>query len=122
MTGISGLPMFFGWVRTLVAHFLAKRNLEVYTVQLVSYGIHKRPEIKLYAVNSEKYRMPTWEDFEEVIRNALVDTSVEDTAKIIKIVKEKITSGKGLGAANRSLHIFRNAIEGGGKKKKTTTP
>ena len=104
-----------------MAHFLAKQNLEVYTVQLVSYGIHKQPEIKLYAVNSEKYRMPTWEDFEEIIRNALVDTSVEDTAKIIKIVKEKTTSGKGLGAANHSLHIFQNVIEGG-KKKKTTTP
>lgn len=117
MTGILGLPMFYGWVRTFVAHFLAKRNLEVYTAQLASYGVNKRPEIKVFAVNSEKYRMPTWEDFEVVIQNALVDTSVEDTAKIIKIVKEKVTSGKGLGAANRSLHIFRNAIEGGKKKK-----
>jgi hypothetical protein len=68
MSGISGLPMFFGWVRTFVAHFLGKRNLEVHTVQLASAGFNKRPEIRVLAVNSEQYRVPSWEEFEKVIR------------------------------------------------------
>ena len=118
MSGVSGLKMFFGWVRTFVAHFLGKRNLEVYTIQLASVDLNKRPEIRVLAVNSEQYRVPSWEEFEKVIQSALVDTSEKDSADIIRSLKEKVTSGKGLAPdAKRSVFFLKEIIE---KRQKET--
>ena len=118
MSGVSGLKMFFGWVRTFVAHFLGKRNLEVYTIQLASIDLNKRPEIRVLAVNSEQYRVPSWEEFEKVIQSALVDTSEKDSADIIRSLKEKVTSGKGLAPdAKRSVFFLKEIIE---KRQKET--
>jgi hypothetical protein len=123
MSGVSGLKMFFGWVRTFVAHFLGKRNLEVYTIQLASVDLNtvdlkKRPEIRVLAVNSETYRVPSWEEFEKVIQNALVDTTEKDSADIIRSLKEKVTSGKGLAPdAKRSVFFLKGIIE---KRQKET--
>ena len=43
MSGVSssGLGMFFGWVRSFVACFLGKQNLEVFMARLTSNGIHE---------------------------------------------------------------------------------
>jgi hypothetical protein len=113
MAGISGLPMFFGWVRLFVAHFLGKRNLEVYTARLALVKLNKRPEIKVFAVGSDVYQMPSWEDFKTVIRNALVDSPEEETAKIIENLREKAIHGKGLNSdAQRALSFLRNVILG----------
>ena len=118
MSGVSGFKMFFGWVRTFVAHFLGKRNLEVYTIQLASVDLNKRPEIRVLAVNSEQYRVPSWEEFEKVIQSALVDTSEKDSADIIRSLKEKVTSGKGLAPdAKRSVFFLKEIIE---KRQKET--
>lgn len=104
--------MFFGWVRTFVAQFLGKRNLEVYTAQLASVDLNKRPEIRVFSVNSELYRVPAWKEFEKVIQNALVDTSENDTAEIIRSLLEKVTSRKGLKPeAQRSVGFFRKIVE-----------
>lgn len=114
MSGVSGLKMFFGWVRTFVAHFLAKRNLEVCTVRLASAGFNERPEIRVLAVNSEEYRVPSWEEFEKVIQNALVDSPEKDRVDIIRNLKEKVISGKGLARdTTTSLQFFKSIIEGG---------
>ena len=95
MTGVTGIDMFFGWVRTFVAHFLGKRNLEVHTARLASVNLNNRPKIRVLAVNSEQYWVPAWEEFEMVIRNALLDTSEKDKDNIIRALREKIISGKG---------------------------
>jgi len=111
MSGVSGLEMFFRWVRTFVAHFLGKRNLEVHTARLASVGLNKRPQIRVLAVNSEQYRVPSWEEFEKVIRNALLDISEEDKGNIIKVLREKIISGRGLEPeATSSLFFLRKII------------
>jgi hypothetical protein len=112
MSGVSGLQMFFGWVRTFVAHFLGKRNLEVYTAHLASANINNRPQIKVLAVNSEQYRVPSWGEFEKVIRDALLDISEEDKGDIIEALRNKIITGKGLAPdADRSLFFLREIIE-----------
>ena len=113
MSGVSGLEMFFGWVRTFVAHFLGKRNLEVHTARLASVNLNNRPQIRVLAVNSEQYRVPSWGEFEKVIWNALLDTSEEDKGNIIRALKDKIISGKGLApeaASSRSVFFLRNII------------
>jgi hypothetical protein len=108
----SKLQMFFGWVRTFVAHFLGKRNLEVYSARLASLE-NKRPEIRVFAVNSELYRVPSWEEFENVIRNALQGTSDSEKNQIIRNLQEKVSSGKGLKhEAVRLLSIFRRMMKG----------
>lgn len=106
------LQMFFGWVRTFVAHFLGKRNLEVYTARLASFE-NKRPEIRVFAVNSELYRMPTWKEFENVIRDALLDTSDSEKGRIIHNLRARASSGDGLKPdAIRLLRTFRSIMDG----------
>lgn len=114
--------MFFRWVRIFVAHFLGKRNLEVYSAQLISLsaeGRHpaQRPEIKVLAVSSELYLLPAWEDFKKVIQDALMDTPADDVAKIIEKLHDKVISEKGLNSdVKRTLHILRKVLT---KEKKT---
>jgi hypothetical protein len=110
-SGVTGLKTFFGWVRTFVAHFLGKRNLEVYTVQLSLASFNKRPEIRVLAVNSEQFRVPTWGEFQTVICNALANTTEEDKVKIITILTEKVSNGKGLAPdAYRHVSFLRSII------------
>jgi hypothetical protein len=91
------LQMFFGWVRTFVAHFLGKRNLEVYTAWLASADLNKRPEIRIFAVNSEQYLVPAWEEFQKVIRDALGRGSSDlEKTKIIQNLEQKVFTKKGL--------------------------
>jgi len=112
-SGVSGLQMFFRWIRTFVAHFLGKRNLEFYSAQLASVGLNKRPEIRVFAVNSGRYRMPAWEEFKKVIENALVDTSEEDKVKIIQTLSEAVVNGTGLTPeARQSVKFLRDIIMG----------
>lgn len=114
--------MFFRWVRIFVAHFLGKRNLEVYSAQLISLsaeGRHpaQRPEIKVLAVSSELYLLPAWEDFKKVIQDALMDTPADDVAKIIEKLHDKVMSENGLNPdVKRTLHILRKVLT---KEKKT---
>jgi len=106
------LKVFFGWVRTFVAHFLGKRNLEVYTARLASIE-NRRPEIKVFAVNSELYRVPAWDEFENVIKNALQGPSDSEKDQIILNLREKVSSGKGLNSdAIRLLRTFRSIMKG----------
>jgi hypothetical protein len=125
MSGISGgifgdkLPMFFGWVRLFVAHFLGKRNLEVYTAQLAQVELNHRPEIRIFAVSSELYQVPEWKEIEMVIRNALKDTTEEDATEIIQTLRERVMvsgSGRMTPEAYYSLRHFRQML---GKQKKT---
>jgi hypothetical protein len=112
MSGPSGLQTFFGWVRTFVAHFLGKRNLEVYTARLDSVNLNKRPKIRVFSVSGENYRVPAWHEFETVIRDALTDTSEKDTTEIIRNLRNKITTGKGLKPdARRSLCFIRRIMK-----------
>lgn len=100
--------MFFGWVRTFVAHFLGKRNLEVYTVQLASAGLNRRPMIRVITVNGGLYSMPTWETFKEVIRNALADTPENEITKIIERLRDLLIKNReGL----RSVILLRKIME-----------
>ena len=119
MSGASGLQMFFGWVRLFVGHFLGKRNLEVYTAQLASVHLNERPEIRVFAVSSEIYQVPAWKEFKKVIQDALVDTPIEETAKIIRILQERVDSGVGLNSeAQQSVNGFRLIMT---QKKETWT-
>jgi hypothetical protein len=112
MSGVSGLTMLFGWVRLFVVHFLAKRNLEVYTDQLAKVGLNHRPDVKIFSVNSEHYKVPDWEVFEKVIRDALGDTSMEDATKIIESLRLRVITGKGMnGQAVASLRWFKAMVE-----------
>lgn len=118
MSGVSssGLPMLFRWVRLFVSHFLAKRNLEVYTVNLAKNLEHNpRPEIRIFALRGEHYKVPAWEEFEKVIRDALMDTSKEDAAIIIRNLKDKVIGGKGLkqeAYTSNTIKNFRRIMEG----------
>jgi hypothetical protein len=88
--------------------------LEVYITRLASAqgnADNNRPEIKVFAVSSQNYQFPSWEGFEKVIRDALVDTTVEDATKIIEILREKIEHGKGLNSdARRALGSLRRMM------------
>lgn len=95
-----------------MAHFLGKRNLEVYTARLASVKLNERPRIRVFAVNNECYRVPTWKEFEKVIRDALVDTSEKETDEIIHNLREKVITGKGLNQdAVRSIAQFRQFVQ-----------
>ena len=86
MSGVSSseLRMFFGWVRSFVACFLGKWNLEVFMTRLASNEIHEWPKIRVYSVSSQLYLMPTWEEFQRVIKDALVDILEKDVNKLIQ--------------------------------------
>jgi hypothetical protein len=112
MSGPLELETFFRWVRTCVAHFLGKRNLEVYTARLASVKLNKRPEIRVFSVRGETYLVPAWNKFEDVIRNALTDTSEKDATEIIRNLRDKITTGKGLNSeAQRSVGLMGRIIK-----------
>lgn len=117
LSALSGLQAFFGWVRTFVAHFLGKRNLEFYTAQLAFVKLNMRPEIRVFSVSSETYQIPAWEEFENVIRRALRDSSEEEATEIIRNLRDKVTTGKGLKPdARRSVAFIRRIMEGLEKK------
>jgi hypothetical protein len=106
--------MFFGWVRTFVACFLGKRNLEVFTARLVSGQLNHRPEIRVFSVSSQLYRVPTWEEIEKVIKDALGDTSETDTDKIIQILRDIATGKTTLAPGTRhcqGVNILRQIVE-----------
>jgi hypothetical protein len=84
--------MFFGWVRLFVCHFLGKRNLEVYTAQLARAELNKLHEIKIFAVNTELYRVPDWNEFVTIIQKALKDTPVNDVTTIIETLRDRVTT------------------------------
>jgi hypothetical protein len=104
--------MLFRWVRTFVAHFLAKRNLEVYTAQLAGCNINQRPEIRVFTVSSGVYRTPTWKELEKVIRDALENRSEEDTTKIIQKLQERITDETLNREVQRIIQSVRSIMEG----------
>ena len=109
MIDTKGLQSFFGWVRTFVAHFLGKRNLEVYASRLALANINKRPDIRVFAVNCGVYRLPSWIELEKVIGDAL-DTSEMVTANIIRNLRESSTTLKP--ELKHTLRLFRDIVEG----------
>ena len=78
-----------------MAHFLGKRNLEVYTARVATVSdLEMRPEIKVFAVSSESYKVPKWKEFERVIRDALGNALDEEETEIINNLKAMVLTGK----------------------------
>ena len=90
------LPIFHRWVTIFVAHFLAKRTLEYHTTQffLSSPNNFSKPKFKILAVNGEEYKVPHWDEFKCVIREALTKVGEEETERIIEILERRIGGGR----------------------------
>ena len=107
--------MFNRWVTIFVAHFLAKRTLEFQSARIfqASPDTFKKPEIKILAVKSEEYLVPSWDKFRSIIRNAFTVKDSDDTVeRIIATLETKVIKGVGLSPdAKRSLDVFRKIVE-----------
>jgi hypothetical protein len=104
---------FFRWVTIFVAHFLAKRTLEYQSARIfqVSPNTFKKPKIKIFAVNSEEYTVPSWKDFKRVIQEASADKDKVDD--FITALEEGIREGSMLkGDAPRHLATIKRILEG----------
>src|SRR5882762_3807658 len=88
----GSLLKFHGWVTIFVAHFLAKRTLEYHSALLfrASPNDFAKPEIKILAVDSEEYELPSWDKFKRVIRDALTGLEEEVVKQIIDTLESKI--------------------------------
>jgi hypothetical protein len=112
------LPTFRRWAMIFVAHFLAKRTLEVHSARFFQAfpNDFTRPKIKILAVKSEEYRVPTWEEFKRVIREALTNVDEEEAETIIKTLEMRV-KGEGkrlLGKETQyGLTFIKKCMEGG---------
>ena len=110
------LSRFNRWVSIFVAHFLAKRTLEYQSAQIfkASPDLFKKPEIKIFAVMSEDYSVPSWDQFKQVIGDAFTIMDEKATIdRIITTLEDRVKDGYGLTReARRSLNDFRRIITG----------
>ena len=92
----TSMSMWITWVTIFVAHFLAKRTLEYHTTQffLSSPNNFSKPKFKILAVNGEEYKVPHWDEFKCVIREALTKVGEEETERIIEILERRIGGGR----------------------------
>jgi hypothetical protein len=73
----------------------------------------KKPKIKILAVNSKQYKVPPWNDFKRVIREAFTEKKNEKEIDIIiTTLENKVKGGGGLTReANRCLKNFRRIVD-----------
>ena len=80
--------------------------------RLASNGIHERPEIRVYSVGSQLYLMPTWEEFQRVIKDALVGISEKDVNKLIQRLRGIVISRTKLNSeARRFVNTLRRIVK-----------
>lgn len=110
----SHMFKFNRWVTIFVAHFLAKRTLEFQSsrIFMASPNTFKKPKFKVFAVNSEDYSVPPWEEFKRVIREALPEK--DNVNDIITTLEDSCNRCKG--DVRTSLRLFLDIKDG---KKKT---
>lgn len=103
-----------------MACFLGKRNLEVVIAKLASSESKfvKRPEITVYFLKSQVFKVPTLAEIEKVIKDALGGTSEEDTDYITKHLLNHVNGTIVMPEIQRSLGFLRRIVEG---SKKTLT-
>ena len=110
--------MFNRWVTIFVAHFLAKQTLEFQSRRIFQAkpDAFKKPKIRVFAVSSEQYLVPSWSEFEHVIREAFTAKGEEDTVeRIITSLVNKIKTGDGLTrevSLSHPLTVIREVING----------
>ena len=115
--GSRSLAMFHRWATIFIAHFLTKQTLEYQSARIFesSPDGFKKPNIKIFAVTSEEYSVPDWDQFKRVIREAFTDTDSDIGAVnyIISILEDRVKTGFGLRPdAQRSLATFKRIMEG----------
>lgn len=73
-----------------------------------------KPEIKILAVKTEAYVVPTWDEFKHVIRGAVSDWDEGTVDHAIATLEKTVKYGIRLAPeARRSLNAFRKIMEGG---------
>jgi hypothetical protein len=109
------LTKFNRWVTIFVAHFLAKRTLEYQSARVfdTSPKEFKKPQIKILAVSSEEYLLPTWDRCKLVIREAFTNEGELLVDQIITTLEDRVKNKVGLRSeAHRSLGKIRAIMEG----------
>jgi hypothetical protein len=101
------LEAFYRWINIFVAHFLAKRTLEYHSARIFEAHPHNfaKSKIKILAVKSEDYKVPHWDQFKRVIREALTDVTETEVDSIINTLEEKVKAKKD------RLHFFCKVME-----------
>jgi hypothetical protein len=83
-----------------------------------------KPKINIFAVNSEEYEMPAWDEFKRVIRDAFTsadESQADESQAAIEILEVNITlpstePSKLLERARKGLRFLQNIINGKAEK------
>ena len=86
------LVSFNRWITIFVAHFLAKRTLEVHSTKIFqnSLGSFQKPKFRILAVKSDEYLVPPWDEFKHVIQEALKGYTEEHVDNVSSVLQQKV--------------------------------